>query len=931
MIKHFGKRILPLTAAWSLCFAPCLIAQEKPAAVEPAKPKTAKAAAPTKPAPAEPAPAEPAPAEPAPAEPAPAEVNIEPETKPTTQPTTAPDTQPTLDSPLVAAGKSVLSERLGDLAQATLRQSKLEPSAFQRAAALLRAAAKLEPRDERVWRLLTEAELQAGDRERILSALAGYRKAAPHYAIPQIQFIELSAAGIEAGDAELNYLRSIAGKETVLPEVRSHVNVMIAKRLIDRGEDSTAGTVLDEAVKLNSVNVPAWELKYGLALKTDAKVTDRANVLLGLIVANPTRAESVGEFGRLLASQRMNKEAADWLTRAARLSSDPGLKHGYVIDYAAEEYIAGNTQPARIVVDQLLQRNPGDIDAWVLKLVIDRGGADKEAYTKTREAAAAALVQNWSQTARYIAGEEPTTQPADGAAGSAPTTAPSGPPPEPADVARQVIEAKDDARQAAFISAASDLAWFELYFNENPGAAGKWIEALESVVPEDSVTRQRLRGWMHIASKQPDEAGKTLEPIQASDPLAALGMIQLGKDNDEQASKLLADNPSGMVGAILAQALKERKLKPAPPSEDAKAIRDLIAKFPRGWLDIAEQPARFYSLRVDPLKTGHNYGEPMYGKVIIQNLTPQDISIGDDGIIKPGLWFDAQYQVIQPQKVNGVAYERIASTTVLPAGRAIMQYIRFDQGELAQVLNSNPTPRFQITGWCISNPLQQGASLIPGPAGTRVPFTKKITRAGYQIGAPKAREALLQQMQQGAPEAKIRAIDLSAAFVQYLRTIVEMPNQPLPPQIEQAPQAQKDAAIEQMKANAASAAPAIDVFLNAVAQCVQDEVPAVSQWARLHIARIGNAEQRQAALDSLLADERWEGRLVGLLALQYQSREKAIELAEKVAAGDEKEELVKDYAANLAEWLKTAPAATQPTAGEPVPDAAPAPAPDAVK
>ena len=68
--------------------------------------------------------------------------------------------------------------------------------------------------------------------------------------------------------------------------------------------------------------------------------------------------------------------------------------------------------------------------------------------------------------------------------------------------------------EAAFVAAASDFAWFELYFNEQPGNAGKWVAALEGVLPEDSTTLQRLRGWLQLASNQPDEARKTLGTIQ---------------------------------------------------------------------------------------------------------------------------------------------------------------------------------------------------------------------------------------------------------------------------------------------------------------------------------------------------------------------------------------------------------------------------------
>ena len=85
--------------------------------------------------------------------------------------------------------------------------------------------------------------------------------------------------------------------------------------------------------------------------------------------------------------------------------------------------------------------------------------------------------------------------------------------------------------------------------------------------------------------------------------------------------------------------------------------------------------AVFFSNRVEPAQVGYRFGDPIYVKVMIQNLTGLDIPIGDDGVIKPNLWFDvdASSSGPKPARLPGVAFERIGISTVLPAkGRAAL-------------------------------------------------------------------------------------------------------------------------------------------------------------------------------------------------------------------------------------------------------------------
>jgi tetratricopeptide (TPR) repeat protein len=819
-----------------------------------------------------------------------------------------------------------------------------------------------------------------------------------------MQTIDIYAARFETADAELAYLRGLAGKETIHPWVRSYVNVKVARLLIERGEPKPALEAVEAAITQNVVNVAALELRYELLLSREegSSAADRAKALLMIVQANPLRATAVAETGRLLASVGMTKDAGEWMSRAIGLyartpNGNPQTYHDLLIDYASGLYLAGQLQAARNTVDGLIKADPSDPSAWFLQLVID--SADKDALAKSREGAAVAMAGNWARAARFATSPEGTTQPA-----ATEPAATSQPAPEPGDVVAQVKASNDIAKQAAFVQAATDYAWFEIYFNEQPAAAQKWVDAIAQVLPPENASLLRLRGWMLLADKKYDEARQTLGPIRDIDPLAALGMVRVeaaagpapatepaaGADApaaaaaatapaapgteptapgtepaatatatatatasqpasapapEDAARKLLEDYRSGLVGAIVAGALKDRNIKPAPHA-DAVAIRDLLKSFPRGWLDFADNPQRYYSVRAEPVQVGFRFGDPIYVLVYLQNQTGLDIPIGDDGVIKPNLWVDVDVMSAGRQiRLPGVAFERIGMSTVLPAkGKPPLSpvVVRLDQGELAKGLESNPIAYLQLTGHVTTNVVvTKGAG--PGLGGQNVAFVNKITRRGFPIakpgiaGKPGTLQQVFEELDGAFPDTKIRDLRLLAACLNPVGAAANLAPKPAGPDsgADAAAAPAPDAGDVPQGPNAAQRMLS-DIMVH-MTKAVDDDTPGVAEWARFELARHTNRDRARGYVEELLKDPRWEGRLLGLVVTPALDHAVAIELATKLAQTDP-DEIVKAFAAEQVDLLQRAPAATQPAATEPgaaapdaggaAPELSPAPAPE---
>ena len=46
-------------------------------------------------------------------------------------------------------------------------------------------------------------------------------------------------------------------------------------------------------------------------------------------------------------------------------------------DYAAEFFISGEPRGATVVVDRLIQQNPADLNAWLMRLILAKASGDK--------------------------------------------------------------------------------------------------------------------------------------------------------------------------------------------------------------------------------------------------------------------------------------------------------------------------------------------------------------------------------------------------------------------------------------------------------------------------------------------------------------------------------------------------------------------------
>jgi tetratricopeptide (TPR) repeat protein len=790
------------------------------------------------------------------------------------------DAAATQPSQAALLADAMLAEHLCEIAQNSLRVRELTPAALRRSAALFEIASRLNPNEPRFHRHRAEVMTQfLKDPQGALDALNAYRKLVPDDEMAQTQVIELHALGMETADARVAYLNRIVDHEAVAPTVRSYAAVLLARLYSERGQQPEMLAALDRALRLNPLNLAALEMRYE-AVTDGRPPAERAAAQLAMLRANPMHltavmllAETCAEVGLLDASLR-------WYNYGYETA--PKLRQPYTArfatGYATTLFVAGQPASAAQFAEALVQADPQNVEAWMLRLLIDQslGNADALADNIDRTYNA---IRNRMAVLRRSAGDELAT--------TRPVEAMPQPIADPAGELQRIQAAGREDVTAAYIEAMTDLAWLEIYFKRKPDNAAAIIEAVAGALPKDSPVVARLQGWSYLVANRLDEAKVKLSGIEKTDVLAALGMIRVNEQTgnkaaaDAAARRLMSENPSGRTGAILWEALQNGGVR-VVPGRVAQDVAEELMKFPLGWLEIVDKPHLFYAVRADPLQVVHQFGQPMFLRVTVTNINAYDLTIGSDGVLRPDLFFDGFLRGAQQEQFPGVAFERLSQRIVLHPRQTVDRIVRFDQGTLGIVLEQAPSVAIQVGGTVTTNPIMTPDGVTAGAAGYRVQLLRLLERVGTPIQTSDQKQELYLRMSSGNPLLTMSGMHLLTTYASAFRRSEEA---------------------DRLAAQAAE-------FAQRVERMSFDDVPGVAAWGAYLTAALASPAQRPARIEEMLKSPHWQQRALAIAATYTLPPEASEPLLKKIAETEQDEGLKR-----LAELsIEAVTATTQPAA-----------------
>lgn len=806
---------------------------------------------------------------------------------PVVQPVAAaamPAGQPAVD-PTTVYADALLAQRIAEQVQQSLHAHTPTPAAWRQAMALLSAANRLDPREPRYPQLMAEAALNAGDSESAVAGLKAYRVLMPGDQSAQVKLIDLYTGRFQVAEKRLAYLTSVLENPTVPAEVRSYAALSAARLYRERSQTKQTAAMLDQALRLNPLSPEALSEQFQATASTATPV-ERAALLMRMILANPAQPERAADLADELADAGLTRASLEWYAFAVRVWNrlQQAPPHRFIVTYASQFYLSERSDDADSLAKQLLTVDPTDVDAALLRLLANRSGPG-DRYKALLDEAGAMLRGRVLGTRRT----EATTQPAEPSKDPLP------------DLSEDIVRAQqpdNEGRKRALVATLSDLAWFQIYFANAPQDATKTLEALRKLADENSVSLARLEGWALLMQNRTQEATVKLSAVADRDPISAMGVarIQLGDEKTKvdgiaAARKVLADAPSGLLGAVVWDGLKDLNVKRGSVN-GADLIVAQLDKFPRQWLTIVEEPQSFYTVRGEPMRGSYPFGEPMFCNVTITNNSDFDLTVGPNGVLKPDLWFDAQLRGMVQQQLVGITYDRISQVMVLKAKSSISQIVRIDQAGLHDILTTNPTPSIQVFVSALTNPTSIGGRIEAGAAGVRVQFPRIFARTPFPINNEAERSKLVASVDTGNPSEKFNALEL-------LNTLIVMMRNP-----DAATAAGNDAERMAVVANQ---------FNGVVQRTRTDPQTSVATWAAFLSAKIAQGDEKRRLIANALNSGVWTARLAGLAAAAA-SREPLDEsippMIQKLA-NEDADDLVKRYATAVIEAQKET-ATTQP-------------------
>jgi tetratricopeptide (TPR) repeat protein len=810
--------------------------------------------------------------------------------------------------PVVAAAPAAVDDadaavaaRLADMGTEMLRQKSAAEPQYRACIALLKAAAKLNPENERYPRLMVEASLAIDDVDGAIAALKQYRNIMPDDQGAQLQLIELQMSKMETLDRKLDYANQIlAAGDKVAGDVRSAVAVLAARMLFERDQPSQAATMLDQAIRLNPRNGEALQLRYRQGSKDMAGFA-RVKLLIEMIKANPLQPDVVAELSSQLAEFGLIKPSLEWYFQAMLLYQRTGqsVPLELAIEYGAEQFLAERYDGADGMAIRLLASDKYDMDALYLRLLCARNtsdqGDDRTIRNLARKTLLARLTEARDQALNPPSTTQPATQPAllttqpaaDVGATQFPIDPETGLPKAPSEElvelsaallpdltpALDKVAAGDTPEKYQLVDAVSDMLWYTIYFDPRPDIAEPMLAVLARLLPADDVLLVRMQGWMFIQQNKPDEAKVKLEAVADRDPLAVVGLIKLTSPTDAEGNnrgrKLLTDHPTGMLAAFVKDALRDRAIK-VVAREDAAMVLEILNNFPTKFFDIIDNPKNFYGISGEAVSPAYNYREPMLVRVTLSNHSQFDITIGRGGILRPDVWLDARIHN-STQVFPGAAYDRMTQLIVLRPGQSVSQVIRIDQGPLGKMLAENPTQPFDIFVTAVTNPVPTEKGIGAGLGGYRVQLRKSVVREAFAVTADREVNRMLDNLVGGTKD-RIANMDLMAAYM-----------------------VNPDERIKKL-------APTFEQKLVAVKV---DNSASIRSWAQYTLAGLAAAPAKAQQVQEMARSADWQARLLAALRsgdLGPDSRKSVL-----TELSNDAEPAIKDYAKSMLETISAPP------------------------
>lgn len=628
-------------------------------------------------------------------------------------------------------------------------------SASMHVLALLEAAVAVSPECTEAYYWLYDLYYRMGELGDAQKVLTQYVRLAPTDEAARLRLLQMELSDRQTAEDRTEYLKSRL-KQTNLPKAyESELHYQLARHYYERRETEYAAAEVEQALRLNSMNVPARQLAYEMFGETEPAL-QRVEAALQLIAMNPTQANVVWDLAEFLDRLSLHAQAEEWYKRAIEIhinSTGKAAPAAYWQKLALSYLANGDYEKAKEAADETLKIEPGLHNVRLLRA---------NAETKLNQADAAESDINYVAQAYEAAMAE-------------------------------VLEKKDAATTA-------EMAWFYCYHQPDKDRALK-LAKLAMEVSEPSSLARLAYGYALRLNGRTDEALTVLEPLTNTDQLAALELAkaQIERGKKAQAITTLHKAATIQYSGVAYQLIRDLLTKynenaPQPPLHTK--IVAALDKFPRDIFHYYQSPQDYLKFTIRFTDQTLPATGPINVAFRLENVGPFPITFGEGFMTRPlvavsariipvvaDLPRDGQKTAASSPKVSGdtdvvqAASSSESSTTdssaladtatpfdsylqvlmnsrtILPPGETIEKTVAVDVGPIHEHLLSGITQAVDIELRAMFDPVYEDGRLTAGLGTIRT--EPIIARRPALDISPTGLAAILEQA--GSAEAPKRA------------------------------------------------------------------------------------------------------------------------------------------------------------------------------
>ncbi len=579
--------------------------------------------------------------------------------------------------------RSPMAQWLVDLArhQGHLVGRQSPRSASLHVMALLKGAVAVDSSCAEAHYWLYDLEQRMGREEPARRALSEYVRLAPGDEAARIRFFEISLEGLQTAERRAEFVKEQL-KQAPLPQsFESKLHGWLGRYYYERGENDLAGREVEQALRLDPMNVAARELGYQLFGETEPAL-QRVETALQLIAMNPSQANVVWDLAGFLDRLSLHAAAQEWYNRA-------------------------------IDIHRRAEAGPIPVEFWHKLAVSYLSSGD---FARAKEAAdEALLVEPRSRTSRLLLSQALRKM---------------GQKSE-ADAELDRVGKEYEARIETVISEkrcdeAAEIAWFYAYHRPDAAKALRLAElAMDDAQP--SFLARAAHGFALRLHGRLPEAVSALSPLAGVDQLAALELARAEFDLGKKAEAIqtlrtaASIQHSGIGYELIGEMLLEQGEKP-PPGPSHEKISAALASFKRDVFDYYRRPGDFLRFAIAFADETPAPTAPVRALFRLENVGPFPITFGEGFMARPLIALSARVgrapeagRAEEPAK----EYENylqilMNSRPMLRPGESIEKVVSIDVGPIRTHLLrsvSEPTP-IELTA--MFDPVYRGDTLTAG-------------------------------------------------------------------------------------------------------------------------------------------------------------------------------------------------------------------------